>query len=156
MQKLYLNEDNKLKPADSEHEVTHVHMTIEEYNNLVNANKNLRRIVRVDEGKPFLNVCRLLLESPYSVRSDFFETEKLIFQDIDEKLYKLLQAEAIVKLDSMDSIESVNEIAELENKIIIIGHVEMQRNGQWAVRLYTNYMPQVPEDFIKNQGGDEK
>jgi len=186
MQKLYLNEDNKLKPADSEHEVTHVHMTIEEYNNLVNANKNLRRIVRekanadrdltpkkersgylilgydtyklrldVDEGKPFLNVCRLLLESPYSVRSDFFETEKLIFQDIDEKLYKLLQAEAIVKLDSMDSIESVNEIAELENKIIIIGHVEMQRNGQWAVRLYTNYMPQVPEDFIKNQGGDE-
>ncbi|ERI79426.1 hypothetical protein [[Clostridium] symbiosum] len=186
MQKLYLNEDNKLKPVDSEHEATHVHMTIEEYNNLVNANENLRRIVReksnadrelipkkersgylisgydtyklrldVDEGKPFLNVRRLLLESPYSVSSDFFETENLIYQDIDVKLYKLLQAEAIVKLDSIDSIEAVNEIAESENKIIIIGHVEMQRNGQWAVRLYTNYTPQVPEDFIKQQGGDK-
>ena len=58
-------------------------------------------------------------------------------------------------MDSIDSIEAVNEIAESENKIIIIGHVEMQRNGQWAVRLYTNYTPQVPEDFIKQQGGDK-
>ena len=186
MQKLYLNEDKKLKPVDEKHEATHVHMTIEEYNNLVNANENLKRIVReksnanrdltpkkersgylvlsydtyklrldVDDGKPFLNVRRLLLESPYSISSDFFESENLIYQDIDEKLYKLLQAEAIVKLDSIDSIEAVNEITESENKIIIIGHIEMQRNGLWAIRLYTNYTPRVPEDFIKQPGGDK-
>lgn len=179
MQKLYLNESNRLKPIDESHEATHVHMTIDEYNDLVNATENLRRILtekanaergiipkkersgyimlgydsytmrfNFENGTQSLPVRRLLLETPYSIESEYFETEKLVYNDIDQHLYDNLKADGFMEIDEIDK-DILKELGDGNNNILIIGHLEMQRSNQWGVRLYTNYTPVIPSDLIK-------
>ena len=42
-----------------------------------------------------------------------------------------------------------------DNMLFVAG-LEAQKNGFWAVRLYANFTPNVPQDVIKQTNNNDK
>lgn len=188
MQFLKLNERNRLEKAPKE-EATHVHLTIDEYNQLKDFERtatNLQRILKekscsernitnkkersgylilgydtynlkfnFDSSKTKM-VRRLLLESPYEISINYNEVEEFIIKDMQKVILEELKADGIIYIDNIQDQNVADEIFRSQDNLLILGHVEMQRSGNWAARLYANYTPDIPKDLIKINENNKK
>lgn len=184
MKKLYLDENKKLRECRGSEEAAYVHMSIEEYNALTSIMQNLKRINKEKSNQErniqpkkqrsgyillgydtaefrikFKEIMgyecrRLLLESPYSVELKYRDALTLAVDDLAKIACEFGAALVIEKTDIVNETMFSEYFNENSEKILFITGLEAQRNGQWAIRLFANFTPDVPVDLIKNGGKD--
>lgn len=149
MQYLYLNENNRLQKCDAQHEATHVHMTIEEYNSLISIMQNLKRINKEKsnqerEIQPKKHRCGYLLLSydtntfrmNFGKESASFESRRL-----------LLETPYRINLGYKDTLKLVNEdVLKIANSFNAT--TSLDKNSISNIEEFYNYFTKDAENIL--------
>lgn len=99
---------------------------------------------------------RLLLETPHDVRFNYKDALSQVIEDMTA-LSESFNASICIDKNSIIDKEMFESFFQNDSdNTLFISGLEAQRNGFWAVRLYANFTPDVPQDVIKQNDNNKE
>lgn len=99
---------------------------------------------------------RLLLETPHNIQFNYKDALSQVIEDMTI-LSESFNASICIDKNSIIDKEMLESFFQKDSDNMLFVHgLEAQRSGFWAVRLYANFTPDVPQDVIKQNNNDKE
>lgn len=99
---------------------------------------------------------RLLLETPHNVQFNYKDALSQVIEDMTT-LSESFNASICIDKNSIINKEMFGSFFQKDSdNMLFVAGLEAQKNGFWAVRLYANFTPNVPQDVIKQTNNNDK